>query len=83
MKHKQAGSGGLFRPINCQFVLQAYVIASLISTSGVDVLMVLTLGFLSLTFIRQASGGFSNSLYALLQASPEERGAVSLGRARG
>jgi len=61
MKQTRLKSRGWFRPITCQAVLQAYVIASLVSTSGLDVLLVLTLGFLLFTLVWQMSEGLANS----------------------
>ncbi len=49
MKKGTVMQGGLPKSVNVAFVLQSYVVASVLSTSGVDVLLLLTLFFMFLT----------------------------------
>lgn len=49
MKKVMVMRQGLLKSVDLAFVLQSYVVASVLSTSGVDVLLLLTVFFMLLT----------------------------------
>lgn len=56
MRKARIPRAGALKSVDLEFVFQSYVIGCVISTSGLDVLLLLTLFFILLTSIRHLSG---------------------------